>query len=171
MSKTRTFTVSWLVVAAALAITGGQAVAGNGTGGSAACSAVAPGSATTVFASLGDPLAYIGAPNSSGSAVLSNGSSVATDCTRTPGIQATVRFYARSVGGTGAIHVEVIVNRGRTVLDGGLVTAGSTLAPVTSVAIPWDCAGRSATAMQVRLTAVGGDFEIGAIYIDPYLQK
>lgn len=170
MSKSRTFTVIWLVVAAALATAGGRAAAGTGTGGSTACAAVSPATSSAVFASLGDPLLYIAAP-SSGPDVLSDGMSATTDCTRTAGIQATVRFYARSISGTGAIHVEVLVNRGKIVLDGGLVSAGPTLDPVQTVAIPWDRAGKGATAVQVRLTAVGGDFELGDVYIDPYLQK
>jgi hypothetical protein len=57
------------------------------------------------------------------------------------------------------------------VLDGGLVTATSTLDPVSTVAIPWDKSGKGASDVQVRLTAVGGSFEIGAVYIDPYVQR
>lgn len=170
MSKTRTFTVISIVIATSLAIAGGRATAGSGSASSTACAAVAPTAATAVFGSLGDGLLYIQAPTS-GTALLGDGASLTTDCTRTAGIQATVRFYARSVTGTGAVHVELLVNRGRTVLDGGLVTATDTLAPVNTVTLAWDRAGRGATDMQVRLTAVGGSFEIGNVYIDPYLQK
>jgi hypothetical protein len=164
------FTVLSLVVMASLAIAGGRATAATGSASSTACAAVAPTTSTAVFGSLGDGLLYIGAPTS-GPALLDDGASLTTDCTRTAGIQATVRFYARSTSGTGAIHVEVITNRGKTVLDGGLVTATDTLAPVSTVAISWDRSGKGAADMQVRLTAVGGSFEIGSVYIDPYMQK
>lgn len=170
MSKTRTFTVLWLVASASLAIAGGRAAAGTGSAGSTACAAVAPTTSSTVFSAYGDGLLYINAPTS-GPALLGDGASLTTACTRTAGIKATVRFYARSASGTGAIHVEVIANRGKTVLDGGLVTATDVLAPVGTVAIPWDKVGQGATDIQVRLTAVGGSFEIGAVYIDPYMQK
>jgi hypothetical protein len=166
VSKSRTLIGSAIVVAASLAIVGGRAAAATGT---TACAAVAPNTATAIFASLGDSALYIQA--SSGTPVLADGTSLSTTCTRTAGIQAVVRFYARSVDGTGAIHVEVITNRGKTVLDGGLVTATSTLDPVSTVAIPWDKSGKGASDVQVRLTAVGGSFEIGAVYIDPYVQR
>lgn len=170
MSKTRTVTVLWLVVMASLAIAGGRARAATGTAGSTVCAAVAPTTSTAVFSSYGDSLMYIDAPTS-GSTLLGDGASLTTDCTRTAGINATVRFYARSVSGTGAVHVEVLTNRGKTVLDGGFVTATDVLAPVSTVAITWDRYGKGAADVQVRLTAVGGSFEIGNVYVDPYMQK
>ena len=162
-----------LVASVSLAIMGGRASAATtptAPQGETACAAVAPTTATAVFASLGDSTLYLEA--SPGTAQLDDGSSLTTSCTRTAGIQAVVRFYARSITGSGVIHVEVIADRGKTVLDGGLVTASSTLDPVSTVAIPWATRhGQGASDLQVRLTAVGGSFEIGAVYIDPYVQK
>jgi hypothetical protein len=166
VSKGRRFIGLVLIVAASLALVAGRASAATGT---AACAAVAPTTATATFFSLGDTALYVNAP--SDVPLLADGASLTTSCTRTAGIQAVVRFYARSIDGTGAIHVELLTNRGKTVLDGGYVTASSTLAAVSTVAVPWDKAGRGASDVQVRLTAAGGSFEIGSIYIDPYVQK
>jgi hypothetical protein len=147
----------------------------TGQTGQALCAATPVSAATRVtsvstsFAALGDTTEYVQA--SSGLPLLADGASLTSDCTRTPGIQSIVRFYARSVSGTGAIHVEVLANRGKLLLDGGLVKAPSTLAAVDAVVIPWDKSGKSATDLQVRLTAVGGSFEIGDVYVDPFVQR
>jgi hypothetical protein len=159
-----------VLAAAALGV-----VPATGQTGQALCAATPVMTATpvtsvsTAFASLGDTTQYVQA--SSGVPLLADGASLTSNCTRTPGIQSIVRFYARSVSGTGAIHVEVLLNRGKLVLDGGLVTAPSTLAAVNAVVIPWDRSGKSATDLQVRLTAVGGSFEIGDVYVDPFVQR
>jgi hypothetical protein len=140
------------------------------------CSATAVSAATPVttlsspFTSVGDDSLYTLA--SSGSVLLADGSSLTSNCTRTAGIQSIVRFYARSLSGTGRIHVEVLANRGTVLLDGGYVTAPSTLTLLDAVVVPWDRhQNKSATDLQVRLTAVGGSFEIGDVYVDPYLQR
>jgi hypothetical protein len=141
----------------------------SGQTGQALCAATPVPSVLTPFASLGDATSYVQA--SSGLPLLADGASLTSGCTRTPGIQSTVRFYARSVSGTGVIHVEVLAYRGKVVLDGGLVTAPSTLAALDSVVIPWDRNNRGATDLQVRLTAVGGSFEIGDVYVDPFVMR
>jgi hypothetical protein len=137
--------------------------------GQATCAATPVMNVATPFASLGDTTQYVQA--SSGLSLLTDGGTLTADCTRTPGIQSIVRFSARSVSGTGAIHVEVLANRGKVVLDGGLVTAPATLTALDAVVIPWDRNGRGATDLQVRLSAVGGSFEIGEIYVDPYVMR
>lgn len=140
------------------------------------CSATPVSTATPVttitspFASVGDYSGYMLA--SSGLPLLSDGASLTSNCTRTAGIQSIVRFFARSVSGTGRIHVEVLANRGTLLLDGGYVTAPATLTLLDAVVVPWDRhQNYSATDLQVRLTAVGGSFEIGDVYVDPYLQR
>ena len=166
-----------LIVTVFAAATIGVMAASAATGQTAptACSATPVSAATPVtsltspFSSLGDNSQYMLA--SSGSPLLSDGTSLTTNCTRTPGIQSIVRFYARSVTGTGAIHVEVLANRGTVHLDGGYVTASGTLSLLSAVVIPWDRNGKSATDLQVRLTAVGGSFEIGDVYVDPFLMR
>jgi hypothetical protein len=158
-----------LSVAPATAATGQAAV-------STRCSTTPVSSATPVtsltnsFASLGDDAQYV--LTSSGLPLLADGASLTSDCVRTPGIQSIVRFYARSLSGTGSIHVEVFANRGTVLLDGGYVTASATLSPLSAVVLPWDRRqSKSATDLQVRLTAAGGSFEIGDVYVDPYLQR
>ena len=167
MSKTRTFTVLLLFVTASLAIAGGNASAAGQ--GATRCTTLAAHSGTAAFMSFGDGTLYI--QTASGTTSLESGASLLADCARISGIRPVVRFYARSLSGTGSIHVEVLTKRGSVVLDGGYVTAGSTLAPVEATSIPWDRNGSGATDLQVRLTAVGGSFEIGDVYIDPYMQK
>ena len=164
MSKTRTFTVL-SVVAVTLAIAGGRASAAGQ--GATRCTTLPAHSGTAAFAFFGDGTLYI--QTASGTASLDDGASLLADCARTSGIRPVVRFYARSVSGTGAIHVEVLTRRGSVVLDGGYVTAGPSLAPVQATSIPWDRNG--AADFQVRLTAAGGSFEIGDVYVDPYMQK
>jgi hypothetical protein len=137
--------------------------------GQAKCSKTPVTSFLTPFASLGDNAQYVQA--SSGMPLVADGVTLTANCTRAPGIQPIVRFYARSVSGTGAIHVEVLANHGKVILDGGLVTAPSTLTALNTVVIPWDSNGKSATDLQVRLTAVGGSFEIGDVYVDPFLMR
>jgi hypothetical protein len=127
-------------------------------------------SVTSSFASLGDDAEYVLA--SSGLPLLADGASLTSDCVRTPGIQSIVRFYARSIGGTGSIHVEVFANRGTVLLDGGYVTPSATLTALDAVVLPWDRRqSKSATDLKVRLTAVGGSFEIGDVYVDPFVQR
>lgn len=153
------------LAAAALGVT-----AANAQTGQAPCSATAVTKVLTPFTSLGDTTQYVQA--SSGLTLLESGGVLTTDCTRTPGIQSIVRFYAANLsGGNGAIHVEVLARRGTLVLDGGLVTAPSTLTALEAVVIPWNRAGYSATDLKVRLTAVGGSFDIGDVYVDPYLMR
>ena len=146
------------------------------TGQTAACAAIPVSAATPVttlsspFASVGDTSLYTLA--SSGLPLLADGASLTSNCTRTAGIQSIVRFSARSISGTGRIHVEVLANRGTLVLDGGYVTAPASLTLLDAVVVPWDRQqSKSAAALQVRLTAVGGSFEIGDVYVDPYLQR
>jgi hypothetical protein len=156
-----------VLAAASIGVT--PVAAQSGQTAPALCSATPVTGLSTPFASLGDSTKYVLA--SSGLPLLADGASLATDCTRTPGIQSIVRFYARSVSGTGAIHVEVLASRGKVILDGGLVAAPSTLAALATVVIPWERNGKGATDLQVRLTAVGGSFEIGDVYVDPFLQR
>lgn len=167
MGKTRTFTVLSLVVMAALAIAGGRASAAGQ--GSTRCTAFSANSGSASFASFGDGTLYI--QTSSGTSSLDDGAVLLASCARTAGIRPVVRFNARSISGSGAIHVEVLTRRGTVVLDGGYVTAGPTLAPVAQVVVPWSWYGFGAWDLQVRLTAVGGSFEIGDVYVDPYMQK
>jgi hypothetical protein len=122
------------------------------------------------FAAVGDDAQYV--LTSSGLPLLADGASLWSDCVRTPGIQSIVRFSARSISGTGSIHVEVFANRGTVLLEGGYVTAPGTLTTLDAVVVPWDRRqNKSATDLKVRLTAVGGSFEIGDVYVDPYLQR
>jgi hypothetical protein len=153
------------VAVTALAIAGGRASAAGQ--GATRCTTLPAHSGTATFSSFGDDTLYI--QTASGTATLADGAALLADCARTAGIRPVVRFYARSLDGTGAIHVEVLARRGSIVLDGGYVTAGSDLAPVEVVSIPWGRNG--ATDFQVRLTAVGGSFEIGDVFVDPYMQK
>jgi hypothetical protein len=141
----------------------------SGQTGQALCAATPVTNVLTPFASFGDTTQYVQA--SSGLPLLTDGGVLTASCTRTPGIQSIVRFYAANLSGSGAIHVEVLVNRGKLVLDGGLVTAPATLTALDSVVIPWDRNGKGATDLQVRLTAVGGSFEIGDVYVDPFLMR
>jgi hypothetical protein len=155
--------------AAAATAASGQTAAPSLCTTSPVSSATPVTSVTSPFTSLGDSTDYVLA--SSGTPLLADGATLTSSCTRTPGITSTIRFYARSASGTGAIHVEVLVNRGTVVLDGGLVTAPATLTALTAVVIPWDRNGKGATDLQVRLTAVGGSFEIGNVYVDPFLMR
>jgi hypothetical protein len=165
VSKTRTYTVLLPVALVALAITGGRASAAGQ--GATRCTTLPAFSGTAAFSSFGDETLYI--QTASGTTALDDGAAMLAGCARTSGIRPVVRFYARSIEGTGAVHVEVLTRRGSIVLDGGYVTAGAAFAPVQTVSIPWDRSG--ATDFQVRLTAVGGSFEIGDVYVDPYMQK
>jgi hypothetical protein len=158
------------VLAAAFAVAPAAGQTGQALCAATPVAAAAPvTTVSTAFASFGDTTQYVQA--SSGLPLLADGASLTAGCTRTPGIQSIVRFSARSLNGTGQIHVEVLANRGRLVLDGGLVSAPATLSVLEAVVIPWDRNGRGATDLQVRLTAVGGSFEIGEIYVDPYLMR
>jgi len=52
------------------------------------------------------------------------------------------------------------------------VTAPATLTLLDAVVLPWDRdQDKAATDLQVRLTAVGGSFEIGDVYVDPFLMR
>jgi hypothetical protein len=163
------------LAAAALSVAPATAATGQ-TAGSTRCSTSPVSSARPVtsvgssFASLGDDGQYVLA--SSGLPLLADGASLTSECVRTPGIQSIVRFYARSVSGTGSIHVEVLANRGTTLLEGGYVTAPATLTATSAIVLPWDRRqSKSATDLKVRLTAVGGSFEIGDVFVDPYVQR
>ena len=148
------------------------AIAATGQTAPTLCTTTAVTGLLTPFASLGDTSQYVLA--SSGLPLLTDGASLTSDCVRTPGIQSIVRFYARSASasGTGAIHVEVLANRGTVLLDGGYVTAPATLTLLDAVVLPWDRhQNKAATDLQVRLTAVGGSFEIGDVYVDPFLMR
>ena len=165
-----------LIVTVFAAAALGVAPAIAATGETTACAAIPVSAATPVstlsspFASFGDTSQYTIA--SSGLPLLADGASLTSNCTRTAGIQSIVRFSARSVSGTGRIHVEVLANRGTLLLEGGYVTAPATLTLLDAVVVPWDRhQNKSATDLQVRLTAVGGSFEIGDVYVDPYLQR
>jgi len=59
----------------------------------------------------------------------------------------------------------------RLVLDGGLVSAPATMGPVAQIVILPVGLRSGALPLQVRLTAVGGSFNIGDVYIDPFVQK
>ena len=164
-----------LFAAVALGVVPATAATGQ-TATSTVCSTTPVSSATPVttltspYASIGDTSQYVLV--SSGLPLLADGASLTSSCTRTPGIQSIVRFSARSVSGTGSIHVEVLANRGTVLLEGGYVTAPSTLTVLDALVLPWDRhQNTSATDLQVRLTAVGGSFEIGNVYDDPYLQR
>jgi hypothetical protein len=158
------------VLAAAFAVAPAAGQTGQALCAATPVAAAAPvTTVSTAFASFGDSTQYVQA--SSGLPLLADGASLTAGCKRTPGIQSIVRFYARSVSGTGAIHVEVLANRGKLLLDGGLVKASSTLAALDAVVIPWERNGNGATDLQVRLTAVGGSFEIGDVYVDPFVQR
>ncbi|MDX6453665.1 MAG: hypothetical protein QOH16_3714 [Gaiellaceae bacterium] len=163
------------LAAATLSVAPASATTGQ-TAGSTRCSAIPVASATPVtsltssFASLGDDAQYVLA--ASGLPLLADGAALTSDCVRTPGIQSIVRFSARSISGTGSIHVEVSADRGTVVLDGGYVTAPATLTALSAVVLPWDRRqSKSATDLKVRLTAVGGSFEIGDVYVDPFVQR
>jgi hypothetical protein len=159
-----------VLIVSALAAAALGVMPASGQTGQALCSATPVTNVLTPFALLGDTTQYVQA--SSGLSLLTDGGTLTASCTRTPGIQSIVRFSAANLsGGTGAIHVEVLANRGTLILDGGLVTAPSTLTALDAVVIPWDRNSRGATDLQVRLTAVGGSFEIGEIYVDPYLMR
>jgi hypothetical protein len=160
MSSTRWFTI--------LAVTSLAILAGTVTGTASAASCAATLDASTPFAAWGDNASYVLSPG--GGVSLANGASLTTACTKAPGIQSIVRFFARSTSGGGAIHVEVIVG-GNKVLDGGTVTAGGSMAPVDQVVVNWDRNDHRAADLQVRLTAVGGSFDIGDVYIDPFVMK
>jgi hypothetical protein len=158
-----------VLIVSALAAAALGASTASGQTGQALCAATPVTNVLTPFSLLGDTSQYVQA--SSGLTLLSDGGTLTASCTRTPGIQSIVRFSARSLNGTGQIHVEVLANRGRLVLDGGLVSAPATLSVLEALVIPWDRNGRGATDLQVRLTAVGGSFEIGDVYVDPYLMR
>jgi hypothetical protein len=160
-----------IVTALAAALVGvTAATAATGQTAPTPCTTTAVTGLLTPFASVGDTSQYVLA--SSGLPLLTDGGSVTSDCVRTPGIQSIVRFSARSVSGTGAIHVEVLANRGTVLLDGGYVTAPATLTLLNAIVLPWDRhQNRAATDLQVRLTAVGGSFEIGDVYVDPFLMR
>jgi hypothetical protein len=150
----------------ALAIVAGTAAA-PASARSAGCPA-SPKSGTP-FAAWGDTTPYVLAPG--GGVSLADGRSLTTDCIRVPKPQAIVRFFARSTTGSGSLHVELLVTGTRLVLDGGLVSAPATMGPVPQIVILPVGLRHGALPLQVRLTAVGGSFDIGDVYIDPYVQK
>jgi hypothetical protein len=151
---------------AALAIVAGTAAApasARGTGCAAASKSGTP------FAAWGDTTPYVLAPG--GGVSLANGESLTTDCVRVPKPQPIVRFFARSTSGSGSLHVELLVTGTRLVLDGGYVSAPATMGPAAQVVILPVGLKVGALPLQVRLTAAGGSFEIGDVYIDPFVQK
>jgi hypothetical protein len=165
VGKTRSVRIVALVVAS-LAIVAGTAAA-PASARSTGCSAD-PKSGTP-FAAWGDSTPYVLAPGGSGS--LADGQSVTTDCVRVPKPQPIVRFFAQSTSGSGSLHVELLVTGTRLVLDGGLVSAPATMGPVNQIVILPVGLRFGALPLQVRLTAVGGSFAIGDVYIDPFVQK
>jgi hypothetical protein len=155
------------VVVASLAIVAGTAAAPASAFSSNGCSA-SPHSSTP-FAAWGDATPYVLAPG--GGVSLADGQSLTTDCVRVPKPQPIVRFFAQSTGGTGSLHVELLVTGTRLVLDGGLVSAPATMGPVAQLVILPVGLRFGALPLQVRITAVGGTFNIGDVYIDPYVQR
>lgn len=106
------------------------------------------------------------------SLVLADGASATSPCTTAPHITSVVRFFARSLTGAGALHVELLVNGGKNgVLDGGLVSAGNDWQPTGQILLPWAKPLNGAVELQVRLTAVGGSFAVDDVYIDPYVRR
>ena len=89
-------------------------------------------------------------------------------CEKAPHDRAVVRFFARSLGGGGAIHVEVLVDG--TVADAGVVTVGGPdWSPAAQAVAPGSFRGNGATKLQVRLTSVGAaPVEVDDVYVDPY---
>lgn len=162
MGKTRSVKIVALVVAS-LAIVAGSASA-PASASSKDCTAVRGGSA--VFAAWNDMTPYVLAPG--GRTSLAAGQSLTTDCLKVHKARPVVRFFARSAGGGGSLHVELLVSG--TYVDGGFVSAPDSMGPVAQIVLPVDLSNGN-TELQVRLTAVGGSFDIGDIYIDPFVQR
>ena len=165
MGKTRSFKFVAVAVAS-LAIVAGTAAA-PASAQSTGCAA-SPHSSTP-FAAWGDTTPYVLAPGGAGS--LADGQSVTTDCVRVPKPQPIVRFFAENTSGSGALHVELLVTGTRLVLDGGLVSAPATMGPVAQVVILPVGLRFGALPLQVRLTAAGGSFNVGDVYVDPFVQR
>ena len=191
MGKTRSFRIV-VVAVASLAIIAGTAAAPAFARGDGCAADPATG---TPFAAWGDTASYVLAPG--GGTRLDDGESLTTACVKVIQAQPIVRFFAQSSsnggngnrngnGGNGngngnrngngsgnghpALHVELLVPGTGLVLDGGLVTATNTMAPVAQVVLQYGF-GNGATPLEVRLTALGGTFNIGDVYIDPFVQK
>jgi hypothetical protein len=147
----------------ALAIVAGAASAPASAKGKD-CSA-APRSSTP-FAAFGDLTPYVLAQG--GGTSLADGQSLTTDCLKVHKAKPVVRFFARSTSGGGSLHVELLVSG--AVVDGGYVTATDTMGPTAQVVLPVELRSGNPQ-LQVRLTAVGGSFDVGDVYIDPYVQK
>jgi hypothetical protein len=165
VGKTRSVKIVALVVAS-LAIVAGKAAA-PASAWSSACAA--DPSSGTPFSAWGDTTPYVLAPGGGGS--LADGQSLTTACVRVPKVQPTVRFFAQSTSGSGSLHVELLVTGTPLVLDGGLVAAPATMGPVDQVVLLPFGLRRGALPVQVRLTAVGGSFDLGDVYVDPYVQR
>jgi len=165
VGKIHSFRIVVVVVASLAIVAGMAAKPAFARGGSCA----ADSSFSTPFAAWGDTTPYVFAPGGGGS--LANGQSVTTDCVRVPEPQPIVRFFAQNTSGSGALHVELLVTGTRLVLDGGLVSAPATMGPVAQIVILPVGLRFGALPLQVRLTAVDGSFNIGDVYIDPFVQK
>jgi hypothetical protein len=159
-----------------LAVTGLAIIAATATSAFARGGCAADPSAGTPFAAWGDTNSYVLAPG--GGARLDDGESLTTSCVKVIGAQPIVRFFAKTSNSgsndgnrPAALHVELLIpGSSLLVLDGGLVTATNTLAPLAQVVLQYEFKN-GATPLQVRLTAQGGGFNIGDVYIDPYVQR
>ena len=155
------------VVVASLATVAGTAAAPASAGNT---SCAADPHAGTPFSTWGDATSYVLAPG--GGVSLADGQALTTQCTRVTQPQPVVRFFAQSTSGTGSLHVELLVTGTKIVLDGGFVRAPATMGPVSQVVmVPAALLRYGALPLQVRLTAAGGAFDVGDVYIDPYVQK
>ena len=165
MGKRRSFTC-WVFVATVLAALAG-ATANRASAGVASCAADAH--ATTPFAAWGDTAPYVLAPG--GGTSLTDGAQLTTDCVRVVRPQPVVRLFARSASGSGVLHVELLVPGTPIVLDAGQVSAPADLGPTgAATTVPFSVRA-GALPLQVRLTAVGGSFDVGDVYIDPFVAR
>jgi hypothetical protein len=96
------------------------------------------------------------------------GSSATSACVTAPKIVGVVRFFARSSAPGAQLKVEILVKGG--VYQAGVVTAGSGFAP-SPMLVSNAPAYSGAVTYQVRLTALGGDFNVDDVYFDPYSTK
>ena len=165
MGKRRSFTV-WVFFATVLAaIAGGTANRAS----AAVASCAANAHANAPFAAWGDTAPYVLAPG--GDVSLSDGAQLTTDCVRVVRPQPVVRLFARSTSGSGVLHVELLVPGTPIVLDGGQVSAPADLGPTDAATSPSFSVKAGAVPLQVRLTAVGGSFDVGDVYIDPFVAR
>jgi hypothetical protein len=121
------------------------------------------GGAAVVSDNAPNPLDPAG---SSSALALPSGASALSPCTTSPHIVGLVRLWARNVGNPfSALRVDVLV-RGNA-YPAGIFAADGTWrpSPMLSALMPHSM---GATGFQVRLTALGGDFRVDDVYIDPY---